>query len=93
MQTKLSLTQKGNISAKVVNKEEHVCALCQQKHHMESLKMLLVDTDWVGCEMRFFKRRLKMDSRKFVIDMCKNSLSIRTGTITGRLTNVGDDSY
>lgn len=87
MQTKLSLTQKGNISAKVVNKEEHVCALCQQKHHMESLKMLLVDTDWVGCEMRFFKRRLKMD------DMCKNSLSIRTGTITGRLTNVGDDSY
>lgn len=41
MQTKLSLTQKGNISAKVVNKEEHVCALCQQKHHMESMKMLL----------------------------------------------------
>lgn len=53
MQTKLSLTQKGNISAKV-NKEEHVCALCQQKHHMESMKMLLVDTDRVGCEMRFF---------------------------------------
>lgn len=37
MQTKLSLTQKGNISAKVVNKEEHVCALCQQKHQLENV--------------------------------------------------------